>query len=112
MSARRTLTQVVTEAGFEPRTAVDGLEAIESIEERIPDAVLLDMEMPRMNGLELAAHLRSSDETRSIPLVMVTSRSTLKHRDQAKAAGVDVFVTKPYEDAELAQELHRLIAVS
>jgi len=112
LSARRTLTQVVSEAGFEPRTAVDGLEAIEFIEQRMPDAVLLDMEMPRMNGLELAAHLRAGDETRNLPLVMVTSRSTLKHRDQAKAAGVDVFVTKPYEDAELTQELHRLLAVS
>lgn len=109
LSARRTLTQVVTEAGFEARTAVDGLEAIESIEKDLPDAVLLDMEMPRMNGLELAAHLRSEEPTRELPLVMVTSRSTIKHRDQAQAAGVDVFVTKPYEEAELTRELHRLI---
>ena len=112
LSARRTLTQVVSEAGFEPRTAVDGLEAIESIEQRMPDVVLLDMEMPRMNGLELAAHLRASDDTKNLPLVMVTSRSTLKHRDQAKAAGVDVFITKPYEDVELSQELHRLLRAS
>ena len=112
LSARRTLSQVVSEAGYEARTAVDGLEAIESIEKRLPDAVLLDLEMPRMNGLELASHLRADEQTKNIPLVMVTSRSTIKHRDQARAAGVDVFVTKPYEDAELAEELRRLIAAS
>ena len=87
----------------------DVCKAIESIEKDLPDAVLLDMEMPRMNGLELAAHLRSEEPTRKLPLVMVTSRSTIKHRDQARAAGVDVFVTKPYEESELTRELHRLI---
>jgi len=109
LSARRTLTAVVSDAGLEARTAVDGLEAIESIEKDVPDAVLLDMEMPRMNGLELAVHLRASDETCKIPLVMITSRSTNKHRDQARAAGVDDFITKPYEEAEIARKLRQLI---
>jgi chemosensory pili system protein ChpA (sensor histidine kinase/response regulator) len=109
LSARRTLAQVITDAGYEARTAVDGLDAIDAIEERIPDLILLDLEMPRMNGLELAAHLRSDRQTHDIPIVMVTSRSTAKHREQAHAAGIDAFITKPYQEDELAEQIRLLI---
>lgn len=110
LSARRTLAQVIADAGFEARTAVDGLDAIDAIEERAPDLILLDLEMPRMNGLELAAHLRADEETHDIPIVMVTSRSTAKHREQAHAAGIDAFITKPYLDDELAEQIRLLIS--
>lgn len=110
LSARRTLAQVISDVGLEPRTAVDGLDAIDAIEERMPDLILLDLEMPRMNGLELAAHLRSDQLTRDIPIVMVTSRSTAKHREQAHAAGIDAFITKPYQEDELAEQIRLLIS--
>lgn len=110
LSARRTLALVISDAGYEARTAVDGLDAIEAIEERIPDLILLDLEMPRMNGLELAAHLRADEETRDIPIVMVTSRSTAKHREQAHTAGIDAFITKPYQEDELAEQIRLLIS--
>jgi chemosensory pili system protein ChpA (sensor histidine kinase/response regulator) len=110
LSARRTLAQVISDAGYEPRTAVDGLDAIDAIEERMPDLILLDLEMPRMNGLELAAHLRSDQGTCDIPIVMVTSRSTGKHREQAHAAGIDAFITKPYQEDELAEQIRLLIS--
>lgn len=110
LSARRTLAQVISDVGYEPRTAVDGLDAIDAIEERMPDLILLDLEMPRMNGLELAAHLRSDQQTHDIPIVMVTSRSTAKHREQAHAAGIDAFITKPYQEDELAEQIRLLIS--
>jgi len=110
LSARRTLAQVISDAGYEPRTAVDGLDAIDAIEERLPDLILLDLEMPRMNGLELAAHLRSDQLTHDIPIVMVTSRSTAKHREQAHAAGIDAFITKPYSEDELADQIRLLMS--
>jgi chemosensory pili system protein ChpA (sensor histidine kinase/response regulator) len=110
LSARRTLAQVISDTGYEPRTAVDGLDAIDAIEERLPDLILLDLEMPRMNGLELAAHLRSDQRTHDIPIVMVTSRSTAKHREQAHAAGIDAFITKPYLEDELADQIRLLIS--
>jgi chemosensory pili system protein ChpA (sensor histidine kinase/response regulator) len=110
LSARRTLALVISDAGYEARTAVDGLDAIEAIEERVPDLILLDLEMPRMNGLELAAHLRADEETQDIPIVMVTSRSTAKHREQAHAAGIDAFITKPYQEDELAEQIRLLIS--
>jgi chemotaxis protein histidine kinase CheA/CheY-like chemotaxis protein len=110
LSARRTLAQVISDVGYEPRTAVDGLDAIDAIEERLPDLILLDLEMPRMNGLELAAHLRSDQLTQDIPIVMVTSRSTAKHREQAHAAGIDAFITKPYLEDQLADQIRLLIS--
>ena len=110
LSARRTLAQVISDAGYEPRTAVDGLDAIDAIEERMPDLILLDLEMPRMNGLELAAHLRADQKTQDIPIVMVTSRSTGKHREQAHAAGIDAFITKPYQEDELSEQIRLLIS--
>ena len=110
LSARRTLAQVISDVGYEPRTAVDGLDAIDAIDERLPDLILLDLEMPRMNGLELAAHLRSDQQTHDIPIVMVTSRSTAKHREQAHAAGIDAFITKPYSEDELAEQIRLLIS--
>ena len=110
LSARRTLAQVISDAGYEPRTAVDGLDAIDAIEERLPHLILLDLEMPRMNGLELAAHLRSDQHTHDIPIVMVTSRSTAKHREQAHAAGIDAFITKPYLEDDLAEQIRLLIS--
>jgi len=111
LSARRTLAQIISDAGFEARTAVDGLDAVEAIEERLPDLVLVDLEMPRMNGLELAKHLRGDEATRDIPLVMITSRSTAKHREQAHAAGIDAFITKPYLEEEVADQIRLLMPV-
>ena len=63
--------------------------------------MLVDLEMPRMNGIELTTHIRANAATRSLPVIMVTSRTTQKHRSQAEAAGVDNYVTKPYQEADL-----------
>lgn len=108
-SARRSLSQVAKDAGYDVRTAIDGVEAITLIEERLPDLVLTDLEMPKMNGLELAAHLRARDNTRNLPIVMVTSRSTEKHKAQAMATGVDRYITKPFTNDDLIYEMHRLL---
>lgn len=109
VSARRSLSELVTDAGYRSMTAIDGLAALSSIEQEKPAAVLLDMEMPRMNGLELATHLRADSETSGIPLIMITSRSTEKHRRQAEMAGVNSYFTKPYREDSLVDELQRLI---
>jgi chemosensory pili system protein ChpA (sensor histidine kinase/response regulator) len=61
--------------------------------------------MPNMNGLELAAHVRSRPELAALPVIMITSRSMDKHRRQAMSAGVDVYLTKPYTDQELLQHV-------
>ena len=109
LSARRALAQVIHDAGFDVRTAKDGLEAVSIIEKKIPDIILVDMEMPRMNGMELTSHIRGIENTKGIPVIMVTSRSTEKHRNQAKAAGVDVYVTKPFTEDDLLDHVHDLL---
>ena len=108
-SARRSMTQVAKDAGYDVRTAIDGMEAISLIEEKRPDLLLTDLEMPKMNGLELAAHLRSMDVTKDLPIVMVTSRSTEKHRAQAMSTGIDRYITKPYTNDDLVYEMHQLL---
>ena len=109
LSARRSLAQFVRDAGFEVRTARDGLEAIEIINSKRPDLVLADLEMPRMNGLELTAHLRANQATSDLPVIMITSRSTAKHRHEAEAAGVDMYLTKPFMEDDLLEQIHRLL---
>jgi chemosensory pili system protein ChpA (sensor histidine kinase/response regulator) len=101
LSARRSLAQFIGDSGFRVRTARDGLEAIELINVTRPDLILVDLEMPRMNGLELTTHIRSQSSIRELPVIMVTSRSTEKHRQQAKAAGVNRYLTKPFSEDEL-----------
>lgn len=109
LSARRSLAQFVQDAGLEVRTARDGLEAIEIINGNRPDIVLADLEMPRMNGLELAAHLRANQSTRDLPVIMITSRSTDKHRREAEAMGVNVYLTKPFAENELLGHIKKLL---
>jgi chemotaxis protein histidine kinase CheA len=109
LSARRALAQVIQDAGFDVRTAKDGLEAVGIIEKKKPDIILVDMEMPRMNGMELTSHVRGFDNTKDIPVIMVTSRSTDKHRKQAEEAGVDVYVTKPFSEDDLLDHVHNLL---
>lgn len=72
--------------------------------------MLVDLEMPRMNGLELTAHLRSREDTRNIPVIMITSRTTEKHRTMAKNAGVDTYLNKPWSDEELLSTIQKEIA--
>ncbi|MCZ6803454.1 MAG: response regulator [Proteobacteria bacterium] len=109
ISARRALAQVIQDAGFDVRTAKDGLEAISILEKKKPDIMFVDMEMPRMNGMELTSHVRGFDETKDIPVIMVTSRSTEKHRKQAKAAGINVYITKPFSEDDLLDHVHNLL---
>jgi chemosensory pili system protein ChpA (sensor histidine kinase/response regulator) len=105
LSARRALAEFVQDAGYSVRTAIDGLDAVPMIDAKPPDVLLVDLEMPRMNGLELTTHVRANAASRDLPVIMITSRSTEKHRHKAQAAGVNVYLTKPYGEEELLQHL-------
>jgi chemotaxis protein histidine kinase CheA len=108
LSARRSLAQFMTDSGFQVRTARDGVEAVKIMQARQPDVMLVDLEMPRMNGLELTHHVRANNETRDVPVIMITSRSTEKHRKQAEAAGVTQYLTKPYAEDELMEQVYKV----
>ena len=108
LSARRSLAQYMQDIGYDVRTARDGMEAFEIIKARKPDILLSDLEMPRMNGMELISHVRADKSIADIPFIMITSRAAAKHREEAMAAGVDVYLTKPYSEDELLEHIKKL----
>jgi len=108
LSVRRSLTQFMEDSGYKVRAARDGIEAIEILEGFKPDILLVDMEMPRMNGIELSAYVRSHESIADIPIIMITSRSSTKHREQAERAGINSHVTKPFSEVALLEEIERL----
>ncbi len=105
LSVRRAIASLLEDHGYEIVLARDGLEAVKLMDVSRPDVLLTDLEMPNMNGLELAAHVRSRDELAELTIIMITSRSMDKHRRQAMSAGVNVFLNKPYADHELLQHV-------
>ena len=111
LSARRSLEQFVGDLGFNIMAARDGQEAIEMIYKRLPDIVITDMEMPRINGIELTEFIRANPDTsqKHIPVIMITSRSTTKHKIIAESKGVDVYLTKPYSEEELTNHVLGLV---
>ena len=111
LSTRRSLAQFVGDLGMEVCTAKDGFEAIEILQEQTPQLMLVDMEMPRMNGLELTAHVRANETTKHIPIIMITSRNTEKHRSLASAAGVDTYLNKPFSEEELLHHIQENMQV-
>ncbi len=111
VSVRRTMEIFARDLGYEVDSASDGVDALECVRRRVPALVLADLEMPRMNGVELVRALRERPDTREVPVVMITSRSSAKHRQLALDAGVDAFLTKPYTEDELASQMSRLAPV-
>ncbi len=109
LSARQAASAVMQDAGYQVRTAIDGLEAVNMLQRFVPSVMLVDMEMPRMNGIELTAHVRDSARTKNVPVIMITSRSTEKHRRMCTDAGVNVYLTKPYSDDVLIDHVQRLV---
>ena len=109
-SVRRSMQQLLEDAGYEVTTAADGFEALERLRAKIPAVVLTDLEMPNLNGLELARRMQEIPQWADIPVVMITSRTSTKHRDEGLKAGVDVYLTKPYLDADLLAQVRTLTA--
>ncbi len=101
LSARKATAQFMLNNSFDVETAIDGLDGLEKIEEKRPDLILVDMEMPRMDGVELTAHIRNRADLASIPIIMISSRTTEKHRERAKSAGVNSYLTKPFTEDKL-----------
>ncbi|MBX7219011.1 MAG: Hpt domain-containing protein [Blastocatellia bacterium] len=110
VSVRRVLTNVIRSAGWTSITAKDGLEALEILQStnELPDLMLLDVEMPRMDGYELTATLRSQPLYHRLPIVMLTSRAGDKHRKKAFDLGVTEYLVKPYQDEALLNVIRRL----
>ncbi len=109
ITMRKVTSRVLESQGFEVITARDGIDASEQMQERVPDILLLDIEMPRMDGYGVAEYMRADARLRKIPIIMITSRSGLKHRDRAMQAGANAYLTKPYKESELVLEVNKLL---
>jgi chemosensory pili system protein ChpA (sensor histidine kinase/response regulator) len=110
LSVRNSLSQLMQDSGYQPMLARDGREAVIILDSEKPDVVLTDLEMPRMNGLELVSYIRNSSEWKELPVVMITSRNMSKHRQQAAQAGVNRFIAKPFSDDEVLEAIDEQLA--
>ncbi|MDO9106783.1 MAG: response regulator [Methylovulum sp.] len=109
LSQRRALEQLLQDAGFQVTTARDGVEAAEQLAAFRPDIVLTDLEMPRMNGIELTSHIRTRENLNTLPVIIITSRTTQTHRKMAEAAGADFYLVKPVREDDLLTKIQGLI---
>jgi chemosensory pili system protein ChpA (sensor histidine kinase/response regulator) len=109
ISVRKFVGRMLEKAGYRVKLASDGLEASEIIADLGCHLVITDLEMPRMNGYELLAHLRQDPMTRKIPVLVVTSRAGAKHRDRAMKEGASGFLTKPVQEDQLISTVESLI---
>ncbi len=111
LSMRHVLTNAIKRAGWNPVQARDGVEALELVHRASdpPDLILLDIEMPRMDGYEFLSTIRAQDEYAGVPIVMLTSRGGEKHREKAMALGATDYVVKPFQEDPLLQKLSGLI---
>ena len=96
---------------MEVMTAKDGVDAIEKMAERIPDLMLLDIEMPRMDGYELAQTMTSDARMKDVPIIMITSRTGEKHRQRAFDIGVNRYLGKPYQEVELMRNVFEMLGL-
>jgi chemosensory pili system protein ChpA (sensor histidine kinase/response regulator) len=101
ITVRRVTQRLLKREGYRVALAADGLQALESLMEEKPAVVLSDIEMPRMDGFDLARNIRGDARLRDLPIIMITSRIAEKHREHAKQLGVDHYLGKPYSEDEL-----------
>jgi len=109
ITMRKVSRRVLEGRDFEVITAKDGVDATEQMQECIPDVILLDIEMPRMDGYQVAEYVRADARLRHIPIIMITSRAGKKHRTRGKKAGANAYLSKPYKEAELIEEVNKLL---
>jgi chemosensory pili system protein ChpA (sensor histidine kinase/response regulator) len=101
ITVRRVTQRLLQREGFRVSLAADGLQALERLQQERPAVVLSDIEMPRMDGVDLARNIRADAALASLPIIMITSRIAEKHRDHARALGVNHYLGKPYPEDEL-----------
>lgn len=109
ITVRRVTQRLLERNGMRVITARDGMDAVALLQDNVPDVILLDIEMPRMDGYEVAAHVRNDPRLKDVPIIMVTSRAGEKHRARAIELGVDDYLGKPYQEAQLLDAIAPLV---
>jgi chemosensory pili system protein ChpA (sensor histidine kinase/response regulator) len=109
ITVRRVTQRLLERNGMRVLTARDGQDALAVMEEHVPDIVLLDIEMPRMDGYQVAEHMRADARLKQVPIIMITSRVGEKHRARAVEIGVDEYLGKPYQESQLLEAIAPLV---
>lgn len=109
VTVRKVTSRFLEREGFQVMTAKDGIEALQVLQDTIPDLMLLDIEMPRMDGFEVAKNIRTSSRLSHLPIIMITSRTGDKHRERALSLGVNRYLGKPYQEDLLLQTISELL---
>ncbi|WP_456378369.1 Hpt domain-containing protein [Thiolapillus sp.] len=110
ITVRKVTSRLLERHNMQVLTARDGVDAITVLQEAKPDVMLLDIEMPRMDGYELARHIRNTPDLADIPIIMITSRTGEKHRERAMELGVNRYLGKPYQETDLLENIYTLLA--
>ena len=110
VTVRKVTSRFLEREGFEVITAKDGVDALRILQDDIPDVMLLDIEMPRLDGFEVAKNMRTTRRWQDVPIIMITSRTGDKHREHALSLGVNKYMGKPYQEDLLLDAIHELIA--
>ncbi|EIK61986.1 Hpt domain-containing protein [Pseudomonas lactis] len=105
VTVRKVTSRLLERNGMNVLTAKDGIDALAILEEHTPDLMLLDIEMPRMDGFEVAIQIRNDPRLMRLPIIMITSRTGQKHRDRAMAIGVNDYLGKPYQESVLLESI-------
>jgi chemosensory pili system protein ChpA (sensor histidine kinase/response regulator) len=109
ITIRKVTERMLARHGMRVVTAKDGVDAVAKLQETLPDVMLLDIEMPRMDGYEVATHVRNDARLKNLPIIMITSRSGAKHREKAMEIGVNKYLGKPYQEDDLLQNINELL---
>jgi chemosensory pili system protein ChpA (sensor histidine kinase/response regulator) len=109
LTVRKISSRLMAREGYRVDTAKDGVDALEKMQDLVPDVVLLDVEMPRMDGFELARVMRNDARLKSVPIIMITSRTADKHRNHALEIGVNTYLGKPFQEAVLLGHISELL---
>ncbi len=112
LTVRKITSRLLQREGFAVTTAKDGVDALQLLGEQIPDVILLDIEMPRMDGFEFAKTIKGDPKFVNIPIIMITSRTAEKHRSRAAELGVDMYLGKPYQEEELLRQLRDMTGIA
>jgi chemosensory pili system protein ChpA (sensor histidine kinase/response regulator) len=101
LTIRKATSKLLERSGYDVMVAKDGIDALEVLQDRLPDVILSDVEMPRMDGFELLKNLKAEPKYRDIPVVMITSRTADRHKQTGMSLGANVYLGKPYKEDEL-----------
>ena len=101
LTVRKITSRMLAREGYHVLTAKDGVDALEQMIDILPDVLLVDIEMPRMDGFDLTRNVRADERLKSIPIIMITSRTAEKHRTYAFEIGVNHYLGKPFQEEEL-----------